>query len=470
MKQILSSLSLVLATTLSHASSLQVYQDTAAYTYTPQSHYLGMSEGVSATCQGQPLVLEQKAVCENGDRLCRTFYALETAQEELDGLKSNIALLDKITALYQPTTLDAERTIDAARKISNERARLVAEHQREKRILELQKKAFSKQTRARLPLYYRQLCDLPTTLKFPQGSINFRAYYEADLSKEGKVKVTHYLAVTNRTGVDIIADDATFYYRRAQRTVRPVYFHPWIIREYQPPQPRTQSLSKKSARMMDRAVAGVAESAPLPRAKYIDAREYQVAQLDLPSTGEPVHVMADSWSTAMECGLQLSPYANLSVYEQCSFTPQTQIENHTWKIKEGEALIAQRAFGEYREKTYQLYTKVDEDIKVMRKPIVRTEKDTGFFGSRVRKKDGYTLTLTNKSDKRKAVKVTERIPTSTTEAIEVKLLKISSEKKVDYRLLKEGKVEMDVVLTPGEEKNIEVLFEIIYDKEIQVSY
>ncbi|MGC9352041.1 MAG: DUF4139 domain-containing protein, partial [Sulfurovum sp.] len=324
----------MLVTALSHASSLQVYQDTARYTYSPESLYLGMSEGVSATCEGQPIPLEQKAVCENGDRLCSAFHALQAAQEQLDGLKNNIAFLDKITALYQPTTLDADSTIDAARKISSERARLVAEHAREKRIFTLQEKAFAKQTGAGLPLYYRQLCDAPTKLQFPHGSINFRTYYEADLSEAGRVKVTQYLAVTNRTGVDIIADDATFYCRRAQHTVRPVYFHPWIIREYQPPQPRRQSLSKNRAMMMDSAAVEVmGESVPVPTAKYVDAREYQVAHLDLPSTGETVNVVANSWSTAMECSLHLSPYANLSVYEQCSFTPKTQIENHTWKIK-----------------------------------------------------------------------------------------------------------------------------------------
>jgi hypothetical protein len=41
---------------------------------------------------------------------------------------------------------------------------------------------------------------------------------------------------------------------------------------------------------------------------------------------------------------------------------------------------------------------------------------------------------------------------------------------VDYRLLKDGKIEMNVVLAPGEEKTVEVLFEIAYDKEMKVRY
>ncbi|MDM5271717.1 DUF4139 domain-containing protein [Sulfurovum sp. zt1-1] len=471
MKQILSSLSLALLTTLSHAASLHVYQDTAIYTYSPKSNYVGIAEGVLATCKGQPLPLEQRAECNNGERLCSEFNDLQNAQEQLESIQNNITLLDKIIELYQPTTLDAKMTIDAAKKISAERAKLVTTHQRAKIEFDLQKQAFYKQTSATLPLYYSQTCDVPTKLKFSNSAINFRTFYEADLSSENMVKVTQYLAVTNHSGVDIVVDDATFYYRMSQRTVHPVYFHPWIISKYQPPLPRSKSLLMKSAKMMDSAPAEMMSDAlGAPAVEYVDAREYKVAHLELPSTGEPVKAEVNTWSAVMKCGLHTAPYANLNVYEQCSFTPQTQIETHSWEIKKGEELISSRAFGEYRENTYSVYTKIDEDIKVSRKPIVRKEKDTGFFGNTVRKKDGYILTLTNKSDKDKTITVTERIPTSETEEIEVKLLQINSDKKVDYNLLKDGKVEINVLLHAGEERTIEILFEIAYDKEMEITY
>ncbi|MDY0402280.1 DUF4139 domain-containing protein [Sulfurovum sp.] len=472
MKKKLSFLPLIVVTTLSHSASLEVYRDSAVYTYMPKSLYLGMTEGVKATCNGQPLSLEQKVICHNDERLCRELNALQDTQAVLESLQSNITLLDKITGLYQPATLDAEMTIDAARKISSERAKLVTSYERDKTAFELQKKAFLKQTAATTPLYYSRQCDVPTKLEFPYGSIHFNTFYEADLSPEKRVNVTQHLEVTNRSGVDIAAEDATFYFRKAEHTVRPVHFRPWIIREYQPqpPVPRTQSLMKGSG-MMDRSAVGVmAESASVPTAEYLDAREYRVTSLDLPSTGEPVDVRVDSWSADMECGLSVSPYASLSVYEQCTFTPEKQIENHVWKITEGEALISSHAFGEYRDNAYHLYTKTDEDIKVTRKPIVRKQKDTGFFGDTVRKKDGYMLTLTNKSDKSKQLTVTERIPASESEEIKVKLLQIDADKKIDYRLLKEGEIRMEIDLAAGEERRIEVLFEISYDKEKQISY
>ena len=468
MKKKLSFLPLIVITTLSQSASLQVYQDTAVYTYMPKSLYLGMAEGVQANCKGQPLPLEQKAVCANDERLCRELNALQNAQAALESLQSNITLLDKITGLYQPTTLDAGMMIDAARKISSERAKLAVAYEKDKAALEFQKKAFLKQAGAEVPLYYSRQCDVPVTLEFPYGSIRFNTFYEADLSGEKSVNVTQYLALTNRSGVDIAAEDATFYFRKSQRSVRPVHFHPWIIQEYQPEPavPRTQSLMKRSAVMESPA----ADSLSSPTAEYLDAREYRVRSLELPSTGEPASVRVDSWSADMECGLSVSPYAGLSVYEACTFTPEKQIENPEWRITKGETLINSHAFGEYREKRYHLYTKIDEDIKVTRKPIVQKQKDTGFFGDTVRKKDGYILTLTNKSDKPKQVAVTERIPTSTSEEIKVKLLQINADKKIDYRLLKEGEIKMEVDLPAGEERRIEVLFEISYDKEKQISY
>ena len=52
---------------------------------------------------------------------------------------------------------------------------------------------------------------------------------------------------------------------------------------------------------MDSAVAEMKAEAPsAPVAEYVDAREYKVMQLDLPSTGEPVNVIASTWSAAMK--------------------------------------------------------------------------------------------------------------------------------------------------------------------------
>ncbi|HHD78745.1 MAG TPA: DUF4139 domain-containing protein, partial [Epsilonproteobacteria bacterium] len=75
-----------------------------------------------------------------------------------------------------------------------------------------------------------------------------------------------------------------------------------------------------------------------------------------------------------------------------------------------------------------------------------------------------------KSDKAKTLTVIDRIPTSTTEEIKSKLLSVKSEKNVDYKLRKNGKIEIHVALAAHESKKIEILFEISYDKDLKVSY
>ena len=102
--------------------------------------------------------------------------------------------------------------------------------------------------------------------------------------------------------------------------------------------------------------------------------------------------------------------------------------------------------------------------------IVNKERETGIFGGTARKKDGFKLTIINKSDKAKTLTLIERIPTSTTEEIKSKLLSINSEKKVNYKMLKDGKIEMKLTLAPNENKAIEVLFELSYDKDLKVNY
>jgi hypothetical protein len=211
-------------------------------------------------------------------------------------------------------------------------------------------------------------------------------------------------------------------------------------------------------------------SRPVPVATYEDAREYKITNLNLPSTGLPMQVNLLSWKAPLTCEVRAYPYANTRAFELCSFTPRYQIESNRWKVKEEGKLINENAQGEYHDEKYSLYTKVEEDIQIERKPIVQKERETGIFGGTARKKDGFVVILTNKSDEAKTLTVIERIPTSTTEEITSKLLSIKSKKNVEYKLLKDGKIEMKIALAPNEMKRVEVLFEISYDKDLKVNY
>ena len=133
-------------------------------------------------------------------------------------------------------------------------------------------------------------------------------------------------------------------------------------------------------------------------------------------------------------------------------------------------MINENAVGEYRDDRYNIYTQIDKDINILRTPIVQKDRKTGIFGGTARKKDGFNLVLTNKSDKIKTLTLTERIPTASTEEIKVKLLSITSDDKIDYKVKKEGEIEMKIELASNESKDIKILFEISYDKDLKVNY
>ncbi|KYJ86010.1 DUF4139 domain-containing protein [Sulfurovum riftiae] len=468
-------ISLSLTGGLALASSLAVYQDSSLYTFSPKDTFIGFASNVNAKCKGRVTALEPKVDCPEDARLCKELSALKGTAQKLKATQANISVLNTFISLPQPTSLDADNWIEAAQRIGSEQARLSTEESLLKKEYLLQTQAFKKQAPSQQALYLQKVCSDDLLLELPYGQISFSTYYEAEVSKE-EIEVTQYLSVTNRSGIDMEAEDAMFYYRQAHRYISPVHFSPWIVSKYVP-RPTKRYMKKSAPRTMmmeedamELSGAVAAVNAPAPVAKYLSAREYQIENLLLPSTGEPVNVKVTSWKVPLKCELRAYPYRMNTAFTVCSFKPKTQIERNSWKIREGGRIVNDRAVGEYDEGTYRLYTEADPDMKIVRKPLVKRERTTGIFGSTVRKKDGYTLTLTNKSDKTKEMIVTERIPTSATEEIKVKLLSVKSEKKVDYKVSKEGKIEMHISLKAHEVKKIEVLFEISYDKELKINY
>ncbi len=460
---------------LALASSLAVYQDSARYTFSPGNDgFIGFARNATAKCKGSTVALEPRIDCPEDARLCKELSSLKETEKAHKAVQANIAVLKTFVSLPQPTSLDAQSWIEAARRIGKEQAELTAKESLLERKFLLETKSFGKQAPTQQALYLHTTCPEEITLELPYGQLSFSTYYKADIGEGKEIGVTQYLALTNRSGIDMKAQKATFYYRQAHRYISPVHFSPWIVRKYEPEMKRyyvKKAVQRVQAdEPMVQMAAAAVKNASAPAAQYLSAREYQINDLLLPSTGEPVNVKVTAWKAPMKCMLRAYPYRNRTAFRVCSFKPKTQIENNRWKISNGERIVNDRAVGEYDEEVYRLYTATDPDVKIVRKPLVKKERTTGIFGSTVRKKDGYTLLLTNKSDKIKEMIVTERIPASTTEEIKVKLLAVKSDGKVDYDVSKEGKIEMHIALKAHESKKIEILFEISYDKDVKIKY
>ena len=462
---------------LSYASSLAIYQDKTFYSYMPQGHFIGFSKGLKATCEGTIIPLSGMTNCPEDNRLCQELSSLKSTEEKVEAVVANTKVLAQLVSLPQPTTFDANAWIESAKLIGSEQARLLTQERVLSEESKLKQRNFQKQAPTKQALQMNQSCEKEIELSIPYGYVSFSTTYEANIIDDKEVTVTQYLSITNRSGIDIEADTAMFYYRSANQYVRPTHFTPWIVSKYVP-RPTRVSKSKRAMKkemMMDMAMSQEQRvSRPMiasaPVASYEDAREYKIKNLTLPSTGVALDVQVVTWKTALSCEVRAYPYVNRQAFHVCSFTPKHQIDSNRWKVKSADEVINENAAGEYRDKRYNLYTKVEEDIKIERKPIVKRDRKTGIFGGTERKKDGFTLILTNKSDKEKTLTLVERIPTSATEEIKVKLLSINSDKKVNYKTLKDGEIEMKLALAPNETKKIEVLFEISYDKELKVSY
>ena len=464
---------LILTGGLGYASSLAIYQDSATYTFQPKASFIGFAESIEAKCKGNVIPLKASTTCPSGDRLCQELTTLKSTAQKLKATQTNIKVLNTIISLPQPTSFDASAWIEAAKTVGIEQAKLSLDESIFKQELVLRSKDFKRQAPTQNTLSVAESCQKELELTLPYGQLSFSSFYEADIADKKSVTVTQYLSITNKSGIDMQADDAMFFYRPAHRYIRPIHFSPWIVSKYIPQAARNYAKAKRAVSVQDEPMmemAMVAGDDPAPLAKYLNAREYQIKDLSLPSTGMPVDVQVTQWKAPLKCDIRVYPYRDTTAFHTCSFTPKLQIDNNQWKVKSAQTTINDKAVGEYREGKYKLYTQVELDIKVERKPIVKREKTTGIFGGTARKKDGFSIKVTNKSDKPKTLIVTERIPTSTTEEIKVKLLEVKSDKKVNYKLLKDGEIEIKLTLAAHENKKIEVLFEISYDKDLKVSY
>ncbi len=479
MKLSKSLLLLLLGGGLSYASSLSVYRDNTFYTFTPENNFIGFAQNVTAKCKGNTIPISEMVVCPPEQRLCKLSTSLGESEELEVANRANMKVLGQLITLSQPNTLDASAWIEAAKLTGAEEARLSKVATALKKEISIKQNNFRKQAPRRMALQTMQVCPDEVEINIPYG-VSFSTKYEANIIDDKEVEVKQYLSLLNSSGIDIKVDSANFYYRSAKQYVHPMHFNPWIVSKYVPKPKRMYKKSMAKSRsasapmmemvMMDNDEMGGDMIPPTPVASYEDAREYKIQNLTLPSSGEPLDVKVLSWKSALNCELKAYPYANTRAFHVCSFMPKYQIESNRWKIKSSDIVLNENAAGEYRGGKYNLYTKVEEDIQIRRRPIVQKERETGIFGGTARKKDGFILTLTNKSDKEKTLTVIERIPTSTTEEIKSKLLSVKSVKKVDYKILKDGEVEMHINLVANETKKIEVLFEISYDKDLKVNY
>jgi len=468
-------ISMVLLTAVMHASVLEIYNDGAKYRYVPIDDYVGFANGVQATCDGQTVSLLPIKSCPEKKRLCQVASLLRELEEQRETVGQESAVLDQLVSLSKPTAIDASKWIDAAQKIGKKKAELIAKSKTIKERLQAQTDAFSRQAPSQKAVMTQRRCTGDLELVMPAGYIGARLLYEADTSDPASIAVKQYIAFSNQSGIDITAKEANVYAKSYRIYLRPQQFRPWIaqIRQERKHLKKTRAmrtLSYAEAPMMDEggAAAPVAPVANVGDVIQMGYKNYHVSGIELPSTGEEIKVKIADYKAAVSCELVSYPYRGAQVYKACSFSPKSPIESHRWRIQKNKRLVSDQAYGVYRDGKYLLNVDVEEEVLIRRNPVVKRDKSSGIFGGSIRKKDGFELALTNLSSQTKMVKIIERIPTSTTDKIKVKLLRVEGANS--HTLLPDGRLEIKVMLSPKANQRIKVLFELSYDKDTKVSY
>jgi len=472
-------------TTVATASILEIYQDGAKYRTIPTDRFIGLSKGVHATCNGQNLTLLPSAVCPPKQRLCTEANKLEELSTTMQALQLESKALKTMLSIAQPSKIDATSWIEAATKIGIHQATLIEKMKKVGKSQHSAAASFAKQAPTQEPTISKKKCAGELELTIPAGYIGAKLLYEADTSNPNTIAIKQFIALTNRSGIDIVAKEADIYARSYHVTLRPQQFSPWVAQILKPMKAKAsrENYAKRTARKAvdfeegtlseiyltgssgNTAVAPEAKMGAVIQTGY---KNYHVSGIELPSTGEEIKVKLADYTATAECELVSYPYRDSQVYRACSFTPQSPIEANQWRIQKNKRLISDQAYGVYRDGKYLLNVEVDEMVLTTRTPIVKRDRSSGIFGGSIRKKDGYTLSLTNLSDQNKEIKLIERIPTSTTDKIKSKLLSVSG--ATSHRLLKDGKLEITVKLAPHTHQEIKVLFELSYDKATKVRY
>lgn len=465
---------LSLVTGFVFCASLDIYQDGARYRTIPTGRYLGFGKGVSTSCEGKELSLTKSGECSPKERLCKLRDEVQVLQAEEASVRYASEALEKMLSLAKPTEIDASRWIDAATKIGKHKSELLTKQLKLSKVIQAKRQLFSRQAPSAKPLFLQKKCAGELELTIPAGMIGARLLYEADTSDPTAITIRQYIALSNRSGIDIVAKEARLYARSYRTYLKPQVFSPWIAqREPERRYAKSRAVKKMAyaeAAMLNEAgdIAPVAPATNVGAVMHTGYKNYQLSGIELPSTGEEIRVKVADYSVPAQCELVSYPYRDPQVYRACSFSPKSSIESHRWRIQKQKRLVSDQAYGTYRDGKYLLNVERVEELLIDRKPIVKRDRSSGIFGGSIRKKDGFVLQVTNISSETKTVKITERIPTSTTDKIKVKLLKV--EGADSHTLQKDGRVELLVSLAPNAHKEIRVMFELRYDKETKVVY
>ncbi|WP_353662175.1 DUF4139 domain-containing protein [Hydrogenimonas sp. SS33] len=448
-------------------STFELYTDGARYTFAPRQGFLGfVSPAAKLVCGKREMRPFFGDFCPEKSKLCRLRGRIVATERAVVHAERSQAYLQSLLDHAAPKNGNAKTFIDLAKRSGEAYAGWEMEKRANQRRLKALKNRMRQMAPSMEPAAVPDGCGKEVTLKLPAGSVALSMLYEADLGRKGEVGVTQYLKLTNRSGIDIDAREARFFFKPMHRYLRPIRFSPWIVRDATA-RPKVRNMKRVGLPMAAMAT-DMAQAQPVPVTK-ISARRYEVKGLHLPSDGREREVAVSAWHVKAAATETVYPYRDPRVYKVVRFVPKEPLEGDRWRIVKGGEILSTDATGLYEGGKYTLFVDVDEDVKVRRDRKVLKAKES-FFGGSIHKKDGYRIEVTNSASETKKITIVDRIPVAPQPDVTVKLVKIDADAPIRYRLGEEGKVTIDLTLKGASSARVDVVFEVVYEKGKKINY
>jgi hypothetical protein len=451
-------------------SSLDIYNDTVIYRFVPTGRYLGFISPYSkAVCGASTIDLIPSDECPKSDKLCRKMEKIEELDSRISGVESSIGYLDKLIDRSRLSQAGSQKWIELALKGGEKRAELMREKRELARKRDIEKRLFSAGTSSKRPYALARECHGELELRLPPASISVRLENEIDITDRKKLKISKYLLLENDSGIDFSVSDANIRAQNSHIGLEPIRFVPKVVRPVEPPK-RGRMVKKLSKLSTPELIADApSPSVSVESLRRVGYRSFTIGKLDLPSDGERVRVkIGDEEVTAYCRDICFSYRWPATVYEACTFRPASTVDEHEWIVKENGKILSDRARGLYEKGHYLLYVDIDDEVVVKRKKAIDKSRSVGIFGSDIRRRDGFSIEVLNTSSKGRRVELVERIPRSASDRIEVRIVDISGADRDS--LSKDGRLTLTLELKPHEKRDIEVSYELEYDKNIKITY
>ncbi len=452
----------LLAAAALQASELTIYRDAAVLKDRFADGFIGWTgPKVSATCANEEVTLLPTSRCPESLRLCKVRHRIDRLARQAQKAKMAKKSLQTLISHLRYDRPDSAALIKESERLAEGLSRFETQAQEaSSRKAELQER-FTQEVQSLQGYRAARPCAKEMTVRLPPGAITFEIRNIADITDKKSVDLTEAMAVTNRSGIDIQADRMIFIYRRIARRLRPFRFAPWVVRDANS---RPRIVAAKSA-----AVPVFAVERGLNQTIRKGPRRFEARSVTLPSTGEAVEVTLRHERIEAEYREVAYPWRSEEVYESILFKPPYAVLNDRWRIVKDKETTAAEVYGLYEGERYRLFIGVDEDIRLRRDRLILKESEN-FFGNRIHKKDGYKITITNQSHKKRDLHIVERIPVAVRSDVHVKLLSVQSDQPLRYRKGKEGRVDIDVTIPPRSSGDVTVLFEVDFDKKKRIFY